>query len=489
LSLSSKVNHQRFSKCFQQMIFSENQSRRSFLQKAGTTSLFCLSNGFWTDAFESSKTDAIVLGAGLSGLYTAMMLQEKGYTVKVIEAQNRIGGRLYTLDDLPGRPNTGGTEVGDNYQRLLKLANQTGIKIEDPAAERPSGGLLSINGKLIKESDWATSSDNLLAENEKKIIPALLESSFLKDRNPMQTLDDWYNPKFAEFDIPFSEFLKKNGASAEAIRLINANSNTNDIARTSTLNYLKSQTFRYKSGNKKTLRIAGGSQRLPEAMAKTLKNEVLMGKVVNKIEQTKAGVRVTCTDGSKHEAKICICSLPFKALQNVKFNTKLPSILQEAISQMQYTAITQVHIGAKGNFWEDDKLPINLWTDSAIGRFFANKHADGSVTYLCWINGIEAQAIDKFSEKEIGELALKELARLRPSTVGKLEVLKVNSWGRNPYAGGAYYHLGIGQASRWWPEITKPHGNIYFVGEHTALQGNGMESALESAERMMSQLK
>ncbi len=463
------------------------QNRREFLKGISASSALLFTNPAWANFIEESKTDVIIIGAGLSGLYSAMQFEEKGLSVRILEGNTRIGGRMYTLDELAGKPNTGGTEVGDGYKRVVSLCQKMGIKLLDSVSER-SSQLYVLNNQIIKDAEWVTSSLNKLNENEKKHLPHLLETILMQGKNRLETLNDWYDPKFVEFDIPFAEFLHKNGASQEAIRLINANANTNDIFTTSTLNILKSMTFRTKGGSRKTLRIEGGSQRLPEAIAKSIKTKIETNKKVNQIEDKGNFVIVKCTDGSSYQAKKVIISTPFPALQKIKIKAKLSSIFREAIAQLPYTQITQVHFNFKSEFWKEDNLPANMWTDGAIGRFFIDKSPNGITNGLCWINGLEAIDADKMSESELAKMVLSEIKTLRPASEGKLEVAKINSWGNNPFAGGSYYHLAPKQASKFYPEILKPSGNLYFCGEHTALENNGMEAAAESAERVVGQV-
>ncbi len=455
-------------------------NRRNFIQHLSLASGAILSQHF---AFATDeKTDVIIIGAGMSGMYAAHQLQEKGLTVRVLEASNRIGGRMFTLDDLPWKPNTGGTEVGDGYKRLIGIAETVGVKIIDTPVERGAPTLYVVNGQKILDKEWLMSEYNKLAEAEKKIAPSMLEFMSMNGKNPMQSLNDWYDTKYAQFDVPFSDFLKKNGASEEAIRLINVNANTNDIATTSTLNILKSMTFRTKGGSKKTMRVEGGSQRIPEAIAKTLKRPVEMTKRVSEINDRGGKVEVKCTDGSAYSASRVIVTVPFGAMKNVKIKGKMTDLHYDAIRNLQYTQITQLHVACKEPFWQNDGLPMNMWTDGPFGRVFLNTGQNGQTGILCWINGIEAIAADKLPEKDLVNAFYAEMKKIRPASEGKLEVLKLNSWGNNPLARGAYYHLGVGQASKFYPYITEPAGRIHFAGEHLALQNNGMEAACESAE-------
>ena len=71
----------------------------------------------------TTRSDVIVIGAGLSGLNAALLLEEQGLKVTVLEGRDRIGGRLLTLQDVPGRPEAGGNGIGHSYARLLDLAS------------------------------------------------------------------------------------------------------------------------------------------------------------------------------------------------------------------------------------------------------------------------------------------------------------------------------------------------------------------------------
>jgi monoamine oxidase len=84
-----------------------------------------------------------------------------------------------------------------------------------------------------------------------------------------------------------------------------------------------------------------------------------------------------------------------------------------------------------------------------------------------------------------GRLWTKEI---RPAAKDNFEVSFMNAWEQNPFSGGTYFELQAGQAA-WFEYWTKSVNNLYFAGEHTALEARGMEAALESGERVVEQLK
>ncbi len=431
----------------------------------------------------------LVLGAGLSGLYTALLLEAKGISVTVLEARDRVGGRVHTLDDLPGKPEAGGQSFDENYQRLLALANRLKVPLE-PQKPFDKELLFHIRGESVLPQNWAESKANQLSEKERNIIPGRLLTHYLRSNNPLEDATAWTKPKHFALDIPVERYLRARGASDEAIRLIDSKPLTlmNSLDTTSALWALRNDQ-RSQNRGKKPMHIKDGNSRLPEKMAAALKSPVKTNKVVVSIKSSETGVEVNCKDNSKFQADYVVVTLPFSVLRQVEITPPLPEKQAEAVQELPYTAVTHIRLTFRQPFWEKDGYPLMMWMDSPLQSLFPVRDAAGKVTSLvCWVNGKDAQKLDTMSTKELSQFFDSEIKRIRPAMAENVDIVKLVSWGKDPYAKGAYSHFAPGQISRFQNVMAKPWGRIHFAGEHTAIASPGMESALESAERVASEI-
>ncbi|MCC6171860.1 MAG: FAD-dependent oxidoreductase, partial [Gammaproteobacteria bacterium] len=105
---------------------------------------------------DAGDTDVLVIGAGLSGLHAALLLEENGARVQVIEARPRTGGRVWTLFDLPGHPEVGGDSFGGAYGRVLDRVRKLELPLLDSSPRRAlSPGLdLVLGGERITPERW-----------------------------------------------------------------------------------------------------------------------------------------------------------------------------------------------------------------------------------------------------------------------------------------------------------------------------------------------
>lgn len=423
----------------------------------------------------------IVIGAGLAGLETALRLEAAGKDVLVIEASNRIGGRMNTLYDLPGQPNAGGVQIGASYTRLRARAAALGIELI-PEPTTPRTNVLNLGGQMVISRDWANAPQNAFPAAFKSTPPsAALFSAIAGPANPLKTFDDWRGPPGIAADVSAEAFLAAKGFDAAARRLVDVGLNGNSLSTYSIVNVMRTATLfgaERASGGVSSM-VRGGSQRLPEAMARALKKPVIMGQAVRSIQMSARDGRVILADGRQLSAPIIVAAVPFPVLRAMRLRAPLSRETSEGIAGLPYTQIKQIFIEPEKRYWENDGLPVDMWTDGPLERLFAVRDGTGVDTGLVcvWLNGTGAGGFDA---QIVGSL----LATLRPASEGKVKIRHTQDWtSTNPMAGGAYMHWAPGQIARWAGKMGAPAGRLFFAGEHLGLVHTGMEAAFESAEK------
>ncbi len=429
----------------------------------------------------AERADVLVIGAGIAGIYAAWLLQQQGVKALVIEGRDRIGGRLYTLDHLKGAPEAGGQTLDSMYARTLSTLAALGIGTF-PRKNYAPGFALSINGTLLDSAQWADSPANRLGGDERKVLPQQLADFFLDRAMPLRNLDEWMRPEARDFDSrSFAAELRGLGASAEAQRLIAILYDGRGLDNMSAL-FAYRKRLVARTGGGQLFRIHGGSARLPEALAAKLDGEIHRGCSVARIDASDDGVEVRCVNGARYAARFALCSIPWSVLRNLALNPLPPQ--WPLIRELPYNRITQVKLGFSEKFWEADGLPPAMMSDLSFEKVLAVPAEDGSLNELnCWIDGEGAADLDRYKAAKIGELVMQELGRARPAAAGKLEVLDVTSWGQDPFALGCYHFWGPGQVARYGETARRPWGPVHWIGEHTAVLQQGIEGAMESAER------
>jgi monoamine oxidase len=441
-----------------------------------------------------SDPDVIVVGAGLAGLNAALQLSDAGIDVQVLEASDRVGGRVWSRDFGRGPEELGATTYGPTHLRALALLER--FKLETAVFTAKVEFAYSVNGVLCGPDDWETSAGNKLIGEEREILPSRIDNYYMQVFLPFYGLDDWLDPQYAKYDVSFGDFLRSHGVSDEALRLTNMCINTDDIETVSALSifrdaikwrevgYTDPKHFnQYGDAQYQPVYLVDGGQQLPITMANALSRPVAFGKDVRAIDYEGGAATVTCLDGSTFQGRRIIVAAPMVTLRNIDFRPPLPPLLRRAVQTAKASGNTGFVMRAKRPFWEDDGLPPSLWSDTIFERVLVSERPDGGDYRIrVWINGDNALRVDRLGDTA-GPLLLETLARLRPSTKGNLDILGQVSWGADPLIGGEKYVLGPGDVTRYGKAVSEPLGPIHWAGEHHKSRDQGAEAALQSGER------
>ena len=294
--------------------------------------------------------------------------------------------------------------------------------------------------------------------------------------------------------------MQKNGASQEALNLINQGPIDADIWNVSALHLLHNDARgrlwfssknssrildRFQKRSPTSDRIEGGSSRLPEAMAENLKSEILFNQIVTKIEMIQQGVEIKCLNGNVFKSAFVISAIPFTTLSSISINPPTLSLQSEAIRLMPYRANSQVHLRFTGeNYWDIDGYDASIWSTGPISLIRHKIDPSGRralIQALCV--GKKAERLNLLKPKDRGNFVIKEIERIRPALKNKLEVTAIHSWSDEPLIKGFRHSFWPGQVSKFAKQMIKPHKLMHFAGEHTRRVEIGMESAMESGER------
>lgn len=447
-------------------------------------------------AASDSTPDVVVIGAGISGLYAASLLESIGATVQVVEGRSRVGGRIHTNFDLPGHPEMGANTMANGYARALSAAKKLGLNMIDYTPRFFTGKPpeLVVDGKIIPYNEWEQSELNPFSGEHRKILPSRLISTVLEGKNPLPTAADWLNPKYANLDISLRQFLLEQGLSQAEIALSyddnpytgTSSSDLSALAYLYNNRWIKEQM---KFGRQQ-FAVEGGNQKFPQALAASLKREVWMNKDVREIDTTSTPV-VRFKDGTSITAKHVICSTPLSKLREISISPKLEGNQKIAVSSIDYMRISIIVLIPRSPFWEKDGLSASMTTNGIASSIYAQKFSKdpNEITgFSASIRGWKADMLDRLGPQEAAAAVIREIESFRPAAKGQLEFGAYHSWWQDPFAAGTWSAPSAGQVSGLLPDLSKPHGTLHFCGEHTATTQRGIEGAMESAERAVVEL-
>lgn len=446
----------------------------------------------------TDEVDTIVIGAGLSGLYSAIVLGDGGASTLVLEGAAKIGGRCQTAYDWDERIELGGVQIGQMYARVRYMASRMGMEL-GPGAHINAPYSFVLDKQLIPATKWESSPLNKTLGPERALPPHALRTLYVERLNPFESLDDWLKPSAAQFDLTLEQWLDRHGASAVAKRLISVTQGGEDLSQVGLLRMLQESTYAkvdkhnsdaanagkdvYERSARTSLHVPGGVSRLTGAMAASLGDRVRLGHKVVSIEMSGERCEVRCANGARFRARSVIAAVPFSVLRDISIKPGLQGVQADAVGRMPYGNQSQVWLRVKAPYWEDDGIEASMWTDDTFTLIRQQLEYDGKRELISALAfGPNSTKLDKLPPAERGRLAIRYIEEVRPSTRGKLEFLGAHSWAQVPLIGGCSHAHVPGRGLAWGNGMAAAHHRLHFAGEHLRRLEVGMESAMESGE-------
>jgi len=443
--------------------------------------------------------EVVVVGAGLAGLAAAYELMALGHHVTVLEAQQRPGGRVYTLrepfaDGLYAE--AGALDFSDSYRHLLRYVKAFNLPTMTLAGRPPETLVYHLRGKrlAVKQGPRADRLDwpFALSPEERKLgLGGMFAKYFGEvDKIGDPTAPGWRLDPWKAYDaMSLAEYLKRQGASSDAVELLGDGLAFGyGWSQVSALHRLLSDVALFCLGQP-VKAIPGGTDLLPKAFAAALGGRIRYGAPVEKILQEPGRVRAVFRLGGAEQlvaADRLICTAPCPVLRKVVFGPELPARKRQILERVH--PVTRTYLQARSRFWAAageagnafTDLPIQLVTEQPLGRPAGQ---GGRGILECHMKGPEAARVGGLDRAAQLAFAVDGMEKVHPGFKGHFETGTVVDWAADPWAGGGYAWWKPGQLTDWMPELARPEGRVHFAGEHTSLLGRTMEGALESGNR------
>jgi monoamine oxidase len=436
--------------------------------------------------FNASKK-IIVAGGGIGGLCCGYELMKKGHDVVVLEASGRHGGHVFTARDglSDGLYADFGAEhiTKPGYERYWEYTKEFNLDVL--YYPRRENQLRRIDGRFYTEAMLSDPSElKKLGFNEREIQylsqNPWTELRSLYNKPYLDKFTDEYQPFGVGYDnldtISLTDFFKKDGASPAALRFMGST--------TSSALYELWQGGILKLRGvplspPKLYRLKGGNQGLPNEFAKRLGSRVRLNSPVLSIKHGQSGVTIRYKEFNEEKemsADFFVCCIPPPAFRSIPVEPAFPPEKQYVIDNVTYDSYSRVVFQARSKFWLEDKLSINLDLD----------HPD---IYNLWqvADEVETHRVVLMASCPGGISAQRALAGLRQVYPGKrdtIELALVKDWTKESFAYTCErLPFPMGELKKFWPNVIKPHGRIYFAGAYADNLNWGMEASTRSAYR------
>jgi monoamine oxidase len=431
----------------------------------------------------------LVAGAGLAGLAAARDLLTRGAEVTVVEARDRVGGRVWTArDGFAERQHgeLGGDMIDEGQKEIRALAGELGLKLT--RILRGGFGYVRRDGagqpRIVRASivrGWANLSHQLedLARRY-RLTEQRWDSPVATDlgrRSVAQWLDD----------VRADNELRATATGLRGFFL----ADPEELALLALVDQFAADE---QPAAGALYRIEGGNDRLATALAGLLGPRVQLNTELVALSHRGREVRASLKQRrsvSQLTSDYAVLALPASLLRRVPITPPLPAQQHEAIARLRYGRVTKTLLQFSRRFWRAVGRPRAFGSDLSFGALWdGNEEQRGRSGMVALMAGGSASDATQTIVARDGVAGLAGALDWLGSSTAKLVASRQFVWESDPWARGgyAYFDPGFDPALRQW--LARPFGRLFFAGEHTSFRWQGyMNGAIESGRRAAAEIE
>lgn len=431
-----------------------------------------------------SSATVLVAGAGLAGLAAAHDLAARGAAVTVVDARDRVGGRVWTArDGFAERQHAeaGGDMIDDEQQEIRTLAGEVGLSLT--RILRSGFGYVRPDAlgkpRIVARSaarGWERLARQLSDLTRRyRLVEQRWDSPITADLG-RRSVSKWLDDRQADTELRetvagLRGFFLADPEELSLLALVDQFASMDEASPAWT-----------------TYRIEGGNDRLAAALAEPLGDRLRLGTelvaISHRGRKVRASLKHACTV-SQLSCDYLVLTLPATVLRRVPITPALPAQQHDAIARLKYGHATRALLQFSRRFWRGPGRPRAFASPLPFGAVWdANEEQRGRAGILALLAG--GSASDQ-TQALVAKSGLRGLAdELEWLGSGRADLLNAKQvvWESDPWARGGYAFFDAAFDPGLRPWLARACGRLFFAGEHTSIRWQGyMNGAVESGRR------